>query len=258
MPNASQDVRNTPKILTRSNGVRIAYHCCCGKSPGVVFMAGLKSDMTGGKALALEQMCREDNRAFLRFDYQGHGASSGEFSDGTIGSWTDDACTVLDELTEGPQIFVGSSMGGWIMLLVALSRPERVAALVGVAAAPDFTERLYKTELTNVQRAELVRNGRVIIPSDYEDCYTFTQALIEDGRVRCVLGDEIAIDCPVRLLHGLKDEAVPWSTALMIQEKLRSDDVDVTLIKDGDHRLSDSHDLERLVSTVRGLAGQAS
>ena len=256
MSNDSQVAGDIPKILTCDDDVRIAFHQLAGKTPGVVFLTGFMSDMSGGKALALEEMCRADGRAFLRFDYQGHGASSGEFADGTIGVWAGDALAALDRLTEGPQILVGSSMGGWIMLLVARARPDRVAGLVGIAAAPDFTERFYNDGLTDAQRDEMARTGRVVIPSDYEDDYTFTKDLIEDGRAQCLLEGPIAIDCPVRLLQGMRDDAVPWQTALSIQDKLRSDDVEVALVKDGDHRLSEPHDIERLLATVRGLAAK--
>ncbi len=247
-----------PQILTLKSGASIAYHITPGSSPGIVFMTGFMSDMTGGKALALEELARDRGLAFLRFDYQGHGASSGEFSDGTIGIWSGDALAAFDELTEGPQIIVGSSMGGWMMLLTAIARPDRVAGMVGIAAAPDFTEDLLPNELTEAQKAEIQENGFVVVPSEYEDDYTFTKALFDDGRNNLVLRDEIPLECPVRLLHGMGDVSVPWETALRIQEKLRSDDVEVILIKNGDHRLSEDPDLERLTRVVGQLADQVS
>ena len=194
-------------ILTRGSGPSIAYRRTPGRSPGVIFMTGFMSDMSGGKALALEELCRGRGNACLRFDYAGHGESEGAFADGTIGSWAADALAALDELTDGPQVLVGSSMGGWIMLLAALARPKRIAGLVGIAPAPDFTERLYAEELTREQRDVMKAEGKVIVPSDYEDDYTFTQALIDDGKDQLLLGGEIAIDCPVRLIHGLEDDA---------------------------------------------------
>jgi pimeloyl-ACP methyl ester carboxylesterase len=215
------------------------------------------SDMTGDKALALEEFCRTEGHAFLRFDYGGHGQSSGDFADGTIGSWTDDALAALDHLSEGPQILVGSSMGGWIMALVALARPERVAGLLGIAAAPDFTIRLWDEELSTAQKDELTEKGFILMPNDYDAPYTVTRQLIEDGRTQALLGGPIPIRCPVRLLHGLEDTAVPWQTALKIQEKLDSDDVEVMLIKNGDHRLSEDDDLERLRKTLGGLLHRA-
>ena len=257
MSNDTTSPDQSHQILARASGASIAYHAVAGSSsnslPGIIFMTGFMSDMTGGKALALEQLARERELAFLRFDYQGHGQSSGEFAEGTISLWAEDALAVLDELTEGPQILVGSSMGGWMMLLTARTRPERIAGLVGIAAAPDFTEDLLRQELTAEQMAEVEENGFVVVPSEFEDDYTFTKALFDDGKEHLVLREEIPLDCPVRLLHGLNDQSVPWQTALTIQEKLRSEDVEVTLIKNGDHRLSEDADLARLTRTVSAL-----
>ena len=213
-------------------------------------MSGFMSDMNGSKALALEQHCQERGLAFLRFDYMGHGNSSGNFADGTIGLWAQNALTAFDELTEGPQIIVGSSMGGWMMILTAVSRPERVAGLVGIAAAPDFTEDLLPKQLTEIQLSKIQEDGFVVIPSEYEIPYTITKKLLDDGTQHLVLRNEIPLDCPVRLLHGLEDTSVPWKTALKIQNMVRSKDVEVTLIKNGDHRLSREEDLEKLKKTV--------
>jgi pimeloyl-ACP methyl ester carboxylesterase len=256
-----QTSEKSARSLSRPAGASIAYHALeatksksSGENlPGIVFMPGFMSDMSGDKALTLEKYSQSNGNAFVRFDYQGHGQSSGEFSEGHIGIWSDDALAVLDELTEGPQILVGSSMGGWVMLLTALARPDRIAGLVGIAAAPDFTEDLLPNELTAEQMTEVEENGFVIVPSDYEDDYVFTKKLFEQGRKHLVLRDEISLDCPVRLLHGLEDPTVPWQTALKIQEKLRGTDVEVTLIKNGDHRLSEAQDLERLTRTIAAL-----
>ena len=242
-----------PKILTRETGASIAYHTLAGKSPGIVFMTGFMSDMAGSKARALEYLCRDRGHAFLRFDYQGHGASSGNFADGTISLWAEDALAAFDALTEGPQVIVGSSMGGWIMLLTALARPDRVAGLVGIAAAPDFTEDLLPQSLTEEHLQMIESDGVVVIPSDYEDPYTITKALLDDGTHHVVMNTEIALDCPVRLLHGLEDSSVPWQRSLTLQERLRSDDVEVTLIKGGDHRLSGDQDLKKLQKTAASL-----
>ena len=220
-------------------------------------MTGFMSDMNGVKALALEQLCLKLGHAFLRFDYQGHGNSSGEFKNGTIGVWAQDALAAFDELTEGPQVIVGSSMGGWMMLLTAIQRSERVAGLVGVAAAPDFTENLLPKQLNTAQKVELHEKGLVVIPSEYEDPYTITKMLLEEGASHLVLHCEIPLDCPVRLLHGLKDTSVPWETAFETQKMLRSDDVEVTLIKNGDHRLSREEDVERLKQTVITILANA-
>ena len=238
------------QILTRENGTSIAYNKLEGNLPGLIFMSGFMSDMNGSKALALEQHCQEQGLAFLRFDYMGHGNSSGNFADGTIGLWAQNALIAFDELTEGPQIIVGSSMGGWMMILTALSRPERVAGLVGIAAAPDFTEDLLPKQLTEIQLSKIQEDGFVVIPSEYEIPYTITKKLLDDGTQHLVLRNEIPLDCPVRLLHGLEDTSVPWKTALKIQNMVRSKDVEVTLIKNGDHRLSREEDLEKLKKTV--------
>ena len=238
------------QILTRENGTSIAYNKLEGDQPGLIFMSGFMSDMNGSKALALEQHCQERGLAFLRFDYMGHGNSSGNFADGTIGLWAQNALTAFDELTEGPQIIIGSSMGGWMMILTAVSRPERVAGLVGIAAAPDFTEDLLPKQLTKIQLSKIQEDGFVVIPSEYETPYTITKTLLDDGTQHLVLRNEIPLDCPVRLLHGLEDTSVPWETALKIQNMVRSKDVEVTLIKNGDHRLSREEDLEKLKKTV--------
>jgi pimeloyl-ACP methyl ester carboxylesterase len=224
-------------------------------TPGIVFCGGYRSDMTGTKALFLEDYCRSRGRAYVRFDYFGHGQSIGNFAQGTIGRWRDDSLAILDSVTEGPQILVGSSMGGWIMLLAALARPERIAALVGVAAAPDFTEDLLPARLTSEQRRQIDEQGAVTLPSDYDPAgYVYTRALIEDGRRHLLLRASIGISVPVRLLHGLADASVPWQTSLRIAEYLASTDVTVNLIKNGDHRLSTDADLARLARTLDALA----
>ena len=212
--------------------------------------------MTGTKALFLEDYCRRRGRAFVRFDYFGHGASSGDFAHGTIGRWREDAIAVIDSLTTGPQILVGSSMGGWIMLLAALARPGRIAGLVGIAGAPDFTEELLWPRLSPAQREEIMGRGAVVLPSGYDPAgYLYTRALVEDGRRHLLLREPIALDMPVRLLHGLADESVPWQLSLRLAERLASHDVVVTLIKDGDHRLSTPADLARLAQTLDALIG---
>lgn len=243
-----------PQILTRGEGVTIAYHRRPGRGPGVMFLGGFMSDMTGTKAVALEAFCRARGQAFLRFDYQGHGQSSGRFEEGCIGTWSQDAIAALDELSEGPQILVGSSMGGWIMLLAALARPARVAALVGIAAAPDFVTRMWD-EFTPEIRRTIIMEGVYRAPSQYSATpYAITHTLIEDGRRHLLLGKPIPLRCPVRLLHGMKDPDVPWDTSLALAGALESTDVDVIFAKEGDHRLSTPADLERLCATVASLS----
>ncbi|MFL5268927.1 MAG: alpha/beta fold hydrolase [Stellaceae bacterium] len=210
--------------------------------------------MTGTKALFLEDYCRRHGRAFVRFDYFGHGASSGEAALGTISRWAEDAIAVLDSLTEGRQILIGSSMGGWIMLLAALARTERVHALIGIAAAPDFTEDLLLPRLDAAQQRELRERGAVTLPSPYDPTgYTHHLGLFEDGKRHLVMRGPIALDCPVRLLHGMRDDAVPWQRSLALAERLDSRDLTVTLVKDGDHRLSREADLARLGGILDGL-----
>jgi pimeloyl-ACP methyl ester carboxylesterase len=243
-----------PETLCRRDGATIAYRRVPGAVPGIVFLAGLRSDMTGTKASHLDAYCRSRGRAYLRFDYFGHGMSSGAFGDGTVGRWAEDAIAVLDELTLGPQILVGSSLGGWIMLLAALARPERIHALVGIAAAPDATEELLWPRLDADQRRELLAAGAVTLASEYDPAgYTYRLSLIEDGRRHLVMRGPIALDRPVRLLHGMRDASVPWQTSLRLAAQLTGRDVAVTLVKDGDHRLSAAPDLVRLTRTLDEL-----
>jgi pimeloyl-ACP methyl ester carboxylesterase len=247
---------NPPETLRGREGVSIAYHRTRGKSPGVVFLGGFMSDMTGTKAMTLEAFCRSRGQAFLRFDYRGHGASSGRFEDGTIGLWAEDALAAFDQLTEGPQVLVGSSMGGWIALLTALARRDRVAGLVGIAAAPDFTEDLLWDAFPPEQRMALTRDGMLRLPSEYsEQPYSITLKLIEDGRQHLLLCNAIDLPCPVRLLHGMRDSDVPWNRSLVLADKLTTPDVRVDLVKDGDHRLSREQDLALLCRSVEELLG---
>ncbi|CAA7619341.1 carboxylesterase [Magnetospirillum sp. SS-4] len=242
-------------ILSRPDGATIAYHALDGKKPGIVFLHGYHSDMTGGKALALETLCRDQGRAFLRFDYFGHGRSSGDVRHGTVGRWAADAVAVLDQLTEGPQVLVGSSLGGWIALLTALERPHRMAGLVGIAAAPDFTEDLMWQDFSFEQRRELMERGEISLPNCYDpgQPWRVHRVLIEDGRNHLLLRDSINLGCPVRLIHGQQDADVPWRTALQIADCLASDDVEVVLVKDGDHRLSRDQDIGRMTRVVSSL-----
>ena len=239
--------------LDRGDGVELAWSKLDGRAPTLVFLPGFGSDMTGDKAAALAAFCTARGQSMLRFDYSGHGESGGRFEDGTIGVWTADTLAVIDRLTDGPLVLAGSSMGGWIALLAALARRDRIAALVGIAAAPDFTEALLWQALDFEQRAHLMQHGAIHLPSQYGDPTPITRALIEDGRNHLLLSAPIALDCPVRLLHGQADPDVPWQMALRIAEQLDSADVQVTLVKDGDHRLSRPADLALLCRTVGAL-----
>ena len=264
MPPSDLPVDPPPQSLARDDGTVLAYYKTkTGKAssekpaggPGVVFLGGFMSDMAGGKAMALEAYARHRGRDFVRFDYRGHGASSGRFEDATIGDWAGDAVAVLDALTEGPQILVGSSMGGWIMLLAALARPQRVAGLVGIAAAPDFTEDLIWARATPEQRRALEGVGYVDNPSAYSATpYRITRRLIEEGRDHLLLGRTIPLTCPGRLIHGMEDVEVPWRTSLRLAAALASQDVEVILVKGAAHRLSEPADLARLERTVEALA----
>ena len=243
-----------PQFFTRPDGSRIAYHKTEGKSPCVVFLTGFRSDMTGDKALTLEAHCRSRGQAFLRFDYTGHGASSGAFTDGTIGQWADDALAIIEHAADGPVILIGSSMGGWIMLLAARALGDRVAGVIGIAAAPDFTEDLMWTQMDAETKAVLERDGVFQQPSEYDPEPTpITMRLIEDGRNQLVLRAPLAIECPIRLLHGMRDPDVPWPLSERITEVVSSEDVEITLVKAGDHRLSEPNDLKRLTRTLDGL-----
>ncbi len=251
------------EILSRAGKPSIAYRRVAGPEggagtearPGLVFLGGFSSDMGGAKASWLEGFALRAGLPYLRFDYSGHGASEGDFADGTIGGWAGDARDVLDALTDGPQVLAGSSMGGWLALLAARARPERVRGIVGIAAAPDFTEDLIHRELSDAERDTLMTDGIVLRPSAYGEApYPITRRLIEDGRRHLLLNGPIPLDCPVRLVHGLADSDVPWRTALRLAERLAGQDVTVTLIKGGDHRLSRPEDLERIGAAVMEIA----
>ncbi|MGO4916528.1 alpha/beta fold hydrolase [Pseudogemmobacter sp. W21_MBD1_M6] len=227
-----------PQVLETPQGRRIAYHQTQGRGPGIVFLGGFKSDMDGTKAVHLQAWAAGQGRAFLRFDYSGHGASSGAFTDGCIGDWAADARAVVTSLTEGPQVLVGSSMGGWISLLLARAIPERLCGLVGIAAAPDFTEDSMWGGFTDAQKAGLDRDGQVALPSDYDAPYIITRRLIEDGRNQLVLRAPLSLPFPVRLLQGTADTDVDPSVALRLLDHASGDDIRLTLVKGADHRFS--------------------
>ena len=221
---------------------------------GILFLSGFKSDMNGTKAVALQQLCCAQKRNFLCFDYFAHGASTGDFSKGTIGMWLENALLVLDKLTAGPQILVGSSMGGWLMLLVALLRPERVKALVGIAAAPDFSEDLIWEKLSAQDQIKLLEEGEILLDDDYcTSNFLIHRDFIIEARKHLLLRDTININCKVRLLHGMHDVDVPYDTALQLAKRLTSQDVTLHLVKNGGHRLSEPAEMALLESVVQEL-----
>jgi pimeloyl-ACP methyl ester carboxylesterase len=241
-------------FLDRPDGSRLAWRLVEGAGPTVVWLGGFKSDMTGTKAEALADWALAQGRAYVRFDYFGHGASSGDFAEGTITRWREDAIAVLNELTAGPLVLVGSSMGGWVACLAAMALPRRVAAMVLIAPAPDFTEKLMAPEIPPEGHAALAANGVWLRPSEYGDPYPITRNLLEDGARWSILGGEpIPIQIPVRILQGGEDPDVPWRHALELAQGLKGDDVVFTLIKDGDHRLSRPQDIARLIAAVEEL-----
>lgn len=240
-----------PSKLTLSNGDVLAYHKTEGTQPGVVFLGGFRSDMTGTKATALEAHCKKLGLQFIRFDYRGHGESSRKFEECLLGDWRKDVSAVLDELCTGPQILVGSSMGGWLMLLAALDRPQKVAGLVGIAAAPDFTEHLLLDTFSPEQMETLRNKGQVEVPNCYDEApYIITYDFIAESGEHLVLDNEIPITCPVHLIHGLQDEDVPWEFSVTLNEKLKTKNVRTTLVDDGDHRMSSDKHLRILMKTL--------
>lgn len=239
-----------PQFLETPSGRRIAYHQTPGTGPGIVFLGGLKSDMTGTKAVHLEAWAKAQGRAFLRFDYSGHGVSSGAFDEGCIGDWAQDAADVLDALTEGPQVLIGSSMGGWVSLLLCKRRADRICGLVTIAAAPDFTEDGFWAGFSDAQKTELMAQGRVEIPSEYEDSpYVITRRLIEDGRDQLVLRDPLPLPFPVRMLQGTDDASVETAVALRLLDHAQGDDIRLTLVKHANHSFSDP-DCLKLIETA--------
>jgi pimeloyl-ACP methyl ester carboxylesterase len=242
--------------LRRDGGETLAYDRRGGSGPGVVWLGGFKSDMTGTKARALDAWAAARGHAFVRFDYFGHGVSSGNFREGTVTRWLADSLAVLDRLTEGPQILAGSSMGGWLALLTALARPERIAGLVLIAPATDFTQELLWASYSGPVRRQILERGEYLWPSLYDsDPYPITRTLIEDGRRHLLLGAPIPIACPVRILQGMADPDVPWQHAVRLVERLGAD-TRLTLLKDGDHRLSKPHEIAALLAILESMLAE--
>jgi pimeloyl-ACP methyl ester carboxylesterase len=239
-----------PSYLTRPDGLRLAFRRVKGTGPTIIFLPGYRSDMMGTKALALEDWAIGQGRAMLRLDYSGCGESEGQFEEGTLSQWADDAQMIIEANERGPVVLVGSSMGGWIMLLLALALGDQVKAMVGIAAAPDFTDWGFSEE----EKGKIAKYGKLERPSDYgPEPMVTTKPFWESGHANRLLGSEIGITCPVRLIHGQKDADVPWDVSLRLAEQLRSSDVQVSLIKDGDHRLSRPQDIDLLVRMIAPL-----
>ncbi len=246
----------TTTYFTSAEGRRLAFRhnrASTGKLT-FVWMCGFKSDISGTKVLRLEDWAARTGHGFLAFDYSGHGQSDGAFEDGTVSQWRADALAAIDSQTDGPLVIVGSSMGGWMALLAALARPERVKGLVLIAPAPDFTEKLMWPEFSAEAQAEIMEQGFTLRPSDYDEPYTITRALIEDGRQWQILDKPIAFDGPVRILQGMQDSDVPWTHAARLVDTMTADDLTITLVKDGDHRLSREQDIVRLLATCDEVA----
>lgn len=236
--------------LEIGENLRLAYRHRPGHGPTLIFLPGYMSDMDGSKATALDAWAAEEGRAMLRFDYAGCGASGGDFETQTLTGWRGDVLAMMEDVAEGPVVLVGSSMGGWLMLLAALARPQQVKGLVGIAPAPDFTGWGFTPE----QKMTILREGRLVEPTPYgERPYVTTRAFWESGEALRLLHQEIPIDCPVRILHGQADADVPWTWSIDLMRQLRSADVQACFIKDGDHRLSRERDLSEIIRTVKAL-----
>lgn len=247
----------TLQLLERPALPTLAIRSRAGAGPAILFLPGFRSDMTGAKATALADASVLRGRALTLFDYRGHGGSEGRFEDGVVGDWRDDALAVLDQRTRGPVILVGSSMGGWIALLVAAARPERIAGIVGIAAAPDFTADLIRPALPPAAQAALDAVGIIHAPSPYGDPIPITRRLLDDGDRHLVLRSPSPVRCPAHLVHGRLDAEVPWTTATRLAAHLEHAAVTVELVEDGDHRLSRPDDLHRIIAAVERMAGDA-
>ncbi len=249
-----------PPFLTTTDGLSIAYRKLPGNPPTVMFLPGFFSHMQGTKAQWLEKCCNERGQAYIRFDYRGHGESDGQFEDGTVSDWLSDALLVLDNAADGPVVLVGSSMGGWIAILAALARPEKVRGVVGVASSPDFTRSVWKNRLSENQRNEMVRNGFILAPSEYRDePVKITHKLILDGENHLLLHKgKLNIGIPVCLIHGVKDADVPWKKSKQLHHLIGKEKSELVLVPDGEHRLSRQEDLKLIDRAVQNVSAQLS
>lgn len=248
---------STADFLTTPNGRKLAYHRTEGAGPAVVFLGGLKSDMTGTKAQYLENWAKKQGRGYLRFDYSGHGQSSEEFTDGCIGDWAEDAEYAISTLTDGPQLLVGSSMGGWISLLMCKRLPERIIGLVTIAAAPDFTEDGFWATFSEEQKRQVMQMGQVALPSEYGDPYIITRRLIEDGRQHLVMREALPLPFPVRMLQGTEDRSVTTQTALNLLQHADCEDFGLKFRHGKDHSFSDMDCLNEIKKAIMEVLEQA-
>ncbi len=246
-----------PSYLESPQGRRLAYHRSEGAGPGVVFLGGYMSDMSGTKATHLEAWAKAQGRAFLRFDYSGHGQSDGAFTEGTIGKWAEDAAAVINAVTEGPQVLVGSSMGGWISLLLLRRQLVECCGLVTIAAAPDFTEDGFWDSFPAAAREQLMSHGSLQVPSDYGTPYTVTRQLIEDGRRNMVLREQLHLPMPVRFLQGTADRDVDQSRATLLLNHAQGEDIRLTLVKGADHSFSTPDCLALIGKSIGEVLGDA-
>jgi pimeloyl-ACP methyl ester carboxylesterase len=243
----------TAKTFSRAGKPDLAWLSREGNTsaPGFLWLGGYASDMRGSKASFIDAWCAEHNRAYLRFDYSGHGESGGDFEEGCISDWAADALATLDALTEGPQVLIGSSMGGWIACLLARWRPERLAGLVFIAPAPDFTSELMWPGWDKATQDKAMAEGKVEFPSEYDDSVmVYTRKLIEDGPNNSVFAEPLRVTVPVRILQGMQDDAVPWQHAMRFADHIEAEDVVATLVKHADHRMSGEEDLQRLATVL--------
>ena len=236
---------NNFNILTDTNGSKIAYNKKDGIGPGIIFLHGLNSDRQGTKANHILNYCISNKRPFISFDMFAHGESAGQIKDASLSIWIDNTLQIIDKVTHGPQIIVGSSMGGWVMLHATIKRSQRIKGIIGLAAAPDFTEKIIWSKMTHLQKEEFLKNGFIYENSEYDDSpYIISKKLIEDGRQNLLLNNKINISIPTILIHGQKDNDVPWETSIELSSKINTDDIKTILVKDGSHRLSRKKDLD--------------
>lgn len=253
METGKMETVKTADYLILKDGTKLAYKRIIGQGPCVIWCGGLKSDMEGSKALHLETWAKANGQAYIRFDYFGHGISDGDFIDGTISRWASDSIAIIDALCEGGVVLIGSSMGGWASLLAAMERPARVKAMVLINPAPDFTEKLTLPKWSEAQKQALEEKGVVYEPSDYDEPYAYSKALMDDGRARQILDAPIPLTCSIRILQGAEDTVVPPTHSQLIMDAVQSEDVTYTLLKGGDHSLSRETDLSFLTQTLEPL-----